>query len=175
MAFNAVLLYNIKGLRKCQNPEEWQLEPLWEIHGHPVWPPGGRKCIHYITLQKYSRFALSAGLPFSLRGGRWVVTSWVTCWRSPVWSTRTTARETSTSSISWWREERRNCCAGSAWRETARTTVTWCRSVGRKRSETLRCGIYIFIYLVQQNHFLSQMWCALSPSGWLCQSELYQW
>lgn len=41
----------LQGFRKCQNPEEWQLKPLWKIHGHPVRPPGGLKCLHYITLQ----------------------------------------------------------------------------------------------------------------------------
>ena len=41
----------LPGFRKCQNLEEWQLEPLWEIHGHPVWPPGGLKYLHPLTLQ----------------------------------------------------------------------------------------------------------------------------
>lgn len=39
------------GFRKCQNPEEWQLKPLWEIHGHPIRPPGGLDYLHYIALQ----------------------------------------------------------------------------------------------------------------------------
>lgn len=72
---------------------------------------------------------LGYGLTFSLRAVQLVVISSVTYWRSHVWSTRTMERETSTSSTSWWRVERKIYSAGLAWRETANTTVTWCRSV----------------------------------------------
>ncbi|KAJ4926485.1 hypothetical protein JOQ06_008658 [Pogonophryne albipinna] len=56
-----------------------------------------------------SRFGKYMDIQFDHQGW-WqsVVTFSVTCWRSHVLSTRTTERETSTSSISWWREERKN-------------------------------------------------------------------
>lgn len=83
---------------------------------------------------------LGYGFLFSLRVVQLVVTSSVTCWRSRVWSTRTTERETSTSFTSWWRAERKISSAGLVWRGTANTTITWCRSVQKA----------LFVNLVQQ-------------------------
>lgn len=114
----------------------------------------------YITITHQWALIDGEGLPFSLRVAQLAVTSWATCWRSPAWSTRTTERETSTSFISWWREERRICSAGSAWRETASITDTWCRSV-EKKNKRIWCN---------RKKSLDSDYLFLSPSGWLCQS-----
>lgn len=56
------------------------------------------------------------------------VTSSAICWRSHVWSIRTTVREISTSSTSCWREETMTCWDNWASRETHSTTTTCYRS-----------------------------------------------
>lgn len=45
------------GIRQCQNSEKWQLQPLWKIHGYPVWLQGEnfltsllfRRCLCFVT------------------------------------------------------------------------------------------------------------------------------
>lgn len=49
---------------------------------------------------------------FTFRVVQLGVTFSVTCWRSPAWSTRTTEKETSIYSTSWWKEEKKICSAG---------------------------------------------------------------
>lgn len=50
--FLTCLFLYFSGIWKCQNPKEWQLKSLWEVHGYPVWPPGGLKCLaHCVTVQ----------------------------------------------------------------------------------------------------------------------------
>lgn len=60
---------------------------------------------------------------------QWVVTSSAICWRSHALYTRTTVRETSTSSISSWMEQTTTCLMHWTWKETLRNTNIWSRCV----------------------------------------------
>lgn len=37
---NELTFFPPTGFWKCQNTKKWQLKPIWEIYGHPVWQPG---------------------------------------------------------------------------------------------------------------------------------------
>ncbi len=49
-------LHVLLGLWKCKNYEKWQLQPFWEVYGHPVWLSGLNKYLTtFIPLNNIAR------------------------------------------------------------------------------------------------------------------------
>lgn len=49
-SFYSMALLHCVGLWQCQNIPEWQLQPIWKVHGHSVWLQGEHShlCLLYL-------------------------------------------------------------------------------------------------------------------------------